>query len=110
MKLEDICNGQIFNKIKIVDKHDTTKSPNGQKTKILVRCLVCQKDFYRNYLTLEKQNKGCQPCVRKANGTRVGLKYGGITSNLGQFTRNNPILYILKWLVNMQPENINTPP
>ena len=92
MKYKDIHNGQIFNKIKIVDKHDTTKTPDERKTKILVRCLVCQEDFYRDYLTLKTVNKGCQSCVRKANGRRLGVEHGATTSKLGKFTRNKFII------------------
>lgn len=90
MKHKDIYNGQIFNKIKIVDKNNRPEyhqSKRDRRDKVLVKCLVCEKEFHRRYCTLSIRNQGCQACVKKDNGRRLG-KYGAGKNRLGKFTRN----------------------
>lgn len=90
MKYKDIHNGQVFNNIKVVDKKDRAKTPAGRNNNILVRCLVCGEDFYKNYNTLERVNRGCQPCVKKANGRILGSNYA--QHRLGKFKQNDFII------------------
>lgn len=100
MKYKDIYNGQIFNKIKIVDKNNrpeyhhsyrhTQQSKRDRREKVLVKCLICEKEFHRRYCTLNIRNKGCHVCVRKANGKHIGNKYGH--QRLGKFKQNSFII------------------
>jgi hypothetical protein len=87
MEYKDIYNGQIFNKIKIVDKNNRITQQKWHH-KVLVKCLICEKEFHKTYWTLDTSNKGCQDCVRKDNGRRLG-KYRAGKNRLGKFTRNN---------------------